>query len=112
MRFSGSTICTSVNEVLDKYKAVFEPGLGTVTGFKAKIIVDSDATPKYCKACSVCPLFLPEEGRKELDKLVEEGMLEPVKHAEWATPIVIVLKHNRVCAFQRLQTSVFAARLS
>ena len=53
---------TSLNEVLDKYKAVFEPGLGTVTGFKAKITVDPDATPKYCKACSVCPLFLPEEG--------------------------------------------------
>ena len=26
----------SLNEVLGKYKAVYEPGLGTVTGFKAK----------------------------------------------------------------------------
>ena len=58
------------------------------------------------------PYFYRKKGRKELDKLVEEGMLELVKHAEWATPIVVVLKHDRVCALQRLQTSVFAAKLS
>ena len=34
----------SLNEVLGKYKAVYEPGLGTVTGFKAND-----------NSCSRCP---------------------------------------------------------
>ena len=36
--------------LLDKYKGVFESGLGTLKGFKAKITVEPDATPKFCKA--------------------------------------------------------------
>ena len=43
----------SLSQVLEKHKAVFEPGLGTVTGYQAKIIVDPGATPKYYKARTV-----------------------------------------------------------
>ena len=37
----------SLKAVLDKYKAVFEPGLGKVTGYEGKILLDPGATPKY-----------------------------------------------------------------
>ena len=40
----------SLKELLEKHKAVFEMGLGKVTGFEAKILVDPEAHPKYCKA--------------------------------------------------------------
>ena len=36
----------------------------------------------------------------ELNRMQQEGMLEPVERSEWATPLVIVLKSNgnlRVC---------------
>lgn len=77
----------SLNQVLEKHKAVFEPGLGTVTGYQAKIIIDPNATPKYCKARTV-PYAYREKVEKELDRLVEEGMLEPVEYSEWAAPMV------------------------
>ena len=37
---------------------------------------------------------------KELNRLVEEGTLEPVEHSDWASPIVAVLKPEenvRIC---------------
>ncbi len=85
---------TSLERLLDKHKAVFEPGLGTVKGYKAKILLDPDATPKYCKARSI-PYFYREKVEKELDRLVGEGTLEPVEHSEWASPIVPVLKPDK-----------------
>ena len=84
----------SLKDVLEKHKAVFEPGLGKVTGFQARIEVDPEASPKYCKARSV-PCFYQEKVEQELDRLVEEGTLEPVEHSEWATPIVAVLKPDK-----------------
>ena len=73
---------------------MFEPGLGTITGFTAKITVDPSATPKYCKAPAV-PYFYCDKVEKELDRLVEEGTLEPVEFSEWAAPIVAVLKPDK-----------------
>ena len=67
----------SLSQVLEKHKAVFERGLGIVTGYEAKILVDQNAIPKYCKARTV-PYFYREKVEKELDRLVEEGTLEPV----------------------------------
>ena len=32
---------------------------------------------------------------KELERLVQEGTLEPVEHSEWASPIVAVLKRDK-----------------
>ena len=64
----------TLKDVLEKHKAVFEPGLGKVTGFKAKIEVDPEAQPKYCKARSV-PYFYQEKVEQELDRLVKEGTL-------------------------------------
>ena len=55
----------SLKEVLDKHKAIFEPGLGKVTGYEGKILLDPGATPKYCKARSV-PYFYQEKVRKSL----------------------------------------------
>ena len=44
------------------------------------------------------PIFLPE---KELDRLVEERTLEPVKHSEWASSIVAVLKPDKQSVFKQ-----------
>ena len=65
-----------------------------MTGYQAKILVEPGATPKYCKSRSV-PYFYHDKVNKELDKLVEEGTLEPVQHSDWASPIVAVLKPDK-----------------
>ena len=61
--------------------------MGTWEGYEATIEVDADATPRFCRPRSV-PYAMQEMVGEELDRLVQEGTLEPVEHAEWAAPIV------------------------
>jgi hypothetical protein len=80
--------------VLQKHKAVFESGLVTLKGFEAKISIYPDATPRFCKARSV-PYSMREKVEIELQRLVDEGTLDPVQFADWASPIVAVLKADK-----------------
>ena len=79
---------------------MFKEGLGTFTGPAAMIEVDPKATLSFCKARSL-PYAMREKAETELDRLVQEGTLEPVDYADWAAPIVAVLKSDqksvRVC---------------
>ena len=83
--------------LLSRYSSVFQEGLGLLKGFKANIYVEQDTRPKYFKARSV-PYSLKAKIEDQLDKLVKEGVIEPVQHAEWAAPIVPIIKSdNTVC---------------
>ena len=42
-----------LSDILSHYKNVFQPGLGTLEGYEAKIVVDPEAQPRFCKAHSV-----------------------------------------------------------
>lgn len=85
---------SGLQALLDKHRDVFQEGLGTFRGRKARIEVESGATPRYCKARQV-PFALRPKVEGELERLVAEGTLEPVTHSEWATPLVAVLKADK-----------------
>lgn len=58
-----------------------------------------ECKPIFHKAYSV-PLRLREKLSAELDRLVVEEIISPVKHSDWASPIVVVPKPNgeiRMC---------------
>ena len=99
--------------LLQKYEAVFQEGLGTLQGFKAKLIVDPAATPRFCKARPV-PYSMRKKVEDELERLTKEGILEPVEFSPWAAPIVAVMKADktnvRICGDFR-QTVNSAAKL-
>ena len=57
-------------------------------------MVDLKATPRFHKARAV-PYAYCELVEKELDRLVQEGILEPVEFADWASLIVPVLKKDK-----------------
>ena len=84
----------SLQALLQKYEKVFQEGLGTLKNFQAKIHVDSTASPKFCKARTV-PYTMRGKVEEELERLVQEGTLKPVQLADWAAPIVPVLKQDR-----------------
>ena len=67
---------------------------------KGHLQVDIDAEPHFCKQRNV-PYVLREKVDQELTRLQEEGIIEPVKSADCAVPIVPVLKGNgesvRIC---------------
>ena len=90
---------SKLDEVLSEHKEVFQEELGVFKNVKATLHVRPDTTPKFCKPRSV--LFaLREPIEKELDRLVQQGVLEKVEYSEWAAPIVAVMKPDgnvRIC---------------
>ena len=60
---------------------------------KVKFYLKIGTTPKFFKAHSVS-LALQQCVTAELDHLQAEGIISPVKVADWATPIVPVLKKD------------------
>ena len=89
----------SVSPLLDKYAPLFADKLGLLQGASAKLYVDPQATPKFFRARPV-PYRLKEKVEIELDRLQKLGITSPVQHAEWATPIVPIMKKDgniRLC---------------
>lgn len=88
-----------LQRILEEHNEVFSKELGTMTGTKAKIYVDPEATPKFITARPL-PYAFKAKVEMELDRLQSEGILSPVEFSAWAAPIVPVLKQGgtvRIC---------------
>ena len=58
-----------------------------------------DARPRFIKARPV-PYAIKDEIGREFDRLVEQGVYQPISHSDWAAPIVPVTKLDgsiRIC---------------
>ena len=62
-------------------------------GYKAKIHIIPGVSPRSCKARSL-PYFMVPLVEKELNRLVAKALIELVQFADWAAPIVPVLKQS------------------
>ena len=65
-----------------------------MTGDQVKILVDTKECPRYCKARTVS-FALRDKVETELHRLQEQGIIESVTHADWAAPVVAVLKKGK-----------------
>ena len=83
-----------LNSILAQHQSIFQKGLGTLVGYYAQIQRDPSTTPKFCKARTV-PYAYRAFVNKEPDRLVDQGILTPVLFADWAAPIVPVLKSDK-----------------
>ncbi|XP_054828347.1 uncharacterized protein K02A2.6-like [Eublepharis macularius] len=89
-----------VASVCREFPAVFDGALGNYTGQPVSFDLDPAVAPICLKPRRV-PFALKPKIDEELDRLIEQGILEPVSHAKWETPIVTPLKPNgavRICA--------------
>ena len=77
---------------------MFSDGLGTLKGEKVKLYVDESAVPRFHKARPV-PYIMKEKIEDELQRLQDDGIIEPVTFSKWAAPIVPVRKGTgvRIC---------------
>ncbi|KAI4895675.1 hypothetical protein NFI96_020671 [Prochilodus magdalenae] len=88
-----------LEEVLGEHADVFKEELGQLKGTKATIQVDKEAQPKFYKPRPV-PYAVKPLVEQELQRLVEEKIIEPVQFSDWAAPIVPVIKPDgsiRIC---------------
>ncbi|UYV79478.1 K02A2.6-like [Cordylochernes scorpioides] len=84
---------------LHRFIELFNPGYGVFKGVRARLLVDPEMKQRFFKSRPI-PYALKEKISRELDRLVKAGILKPVRHAEWAAPIVPVLKSDqtiRIC---------------
>ncbi|KAK9692521.1 RNase H-like domain found in reverse transcriptase [Popillia japonica] len=108
---SVEQINSRLDNLLDKYSALFSKDMGKIKGLQANLKLKKDkglqanlklkkdVQPFYIKARKVPHALLPKVDA-ELLRLETEGVLEKVNSSEYATPIVPVLKANgnvRIC---------------
>lgn len=89
----------TLDDVLANHTELFQPGLGTLQNITAKLYLKEGSKPVREKAYRI-PLALRETVESEIDRLVKEGIIEPVEYSEWASGVVPVLKENgkiRLC---------------
>ena len=88
-----------IEHLKECYAEIFKPEPGTVKGVTAKLHLKDNMKPVFQKARPV-PYALHPAVEKELKKMEDKGIIEPVEVSNWATPIVCVPKTNgsvRVC---------------
>ena len=88
-----------LSPLLEKYSKVFSEGLGTLKGFQAKLFIKDNAKPIFCKARPV-PYNIRSLVEKQLERLVDQNVIEPIAFSDWAAPIVPVMKPDksiRIC---------------
>ena len=96
--------------VLQRHGEVFKEGLGKIKGMEVKIHLEPGAQPQFFQP-RIVPLALRARVEKELERLAEEKVIEPVQFSEWAAPIVPVFKENgsvRICGDYKVTVNRFA----
>ena len=77
-----------------EYEKLFQPGVGTLKEYKAKLSFKQGSVPKFFKPRSVPHAINENSYRKELDRLETERVLERISWSEYASPIVAVPKSD------------------
>ena len=105
LRLDWGAICklhamsATLESLLAEHADLFRNELGMIRGVIAKLHVSSGAKPRFHRPRSI-PYALRSRVDQALEKLLYEGILEPVQFSEWAAPIVPVVKRDgsiRVC---------------
>lgn len=102
MTISGinSIKSTDLETLTKEFPSIFNGKLGTHTGIPVSFNLNPQVTPIRLKPRCI-PLALKSKVDAELDKLIAKGILEPVDHARWETPIVTPIKPDgtiHICA--------------
>ncbi|XP_013921713.1 PREDICTED: uncharacterized protein K02A2.6-like [Thamnophis sirtalis] len=96
---------SDVAAVLKDYADIFNGQLGQYKGTPISLNLDPQVAPIRLKAHRV-PFALMLKVDAELDKLLAQGVLEPVDHSRWETPVVIpgciFSKLDKAQAYQQL----------
>ena len=77
----------TLQDILDKHQTVFSSELGMVREATAKLHVDPQARPKFYRPRSV-PYAMREKVDVELDRLLQQGIIEPVQFSNWIVPVL------------------------
>lgn len=89
-----------IKDLISEFPTVFSGRLGKFNKYNIELHLKENSKPIFFRARPV-PFALREKIDKELDRLIQLGILKPTQHSEYASPIVPVLKKDgglRLCA--------------
>ncbi|XP_028164567.1 uncharacterized protein K02A2.6-like isoform X2 [Ostrinia furnacalis] len=89
-----------LEQLQSRYPFVFSDSLGKFNKYKVTLQLTENSKPIFFKPRPVA-FALKSKIDAEIDRLISIGVLKPVQHAAYASPIVPVLKRNgsiRLCA--------------
>lgn len=92
-----------IDNLLRQFPDLFKETLGEYSGPPISLHVRGDATPRFLKARPV-PFPLKRQVEDELRRMVDSGILTPMRYSEWATPLRLVKKDDgslRICGDYR-----------
>lgn len=94
----------SNQQISEKYKSLFEPGIGKVKGKEIKLHIDESVHPKQQKHRRI-PFHTRKDVERELERLEKMDIIEKIDGpTPWVSPIVVVPKPNgqvRICVDMR-----------
>lgn len=82
-----------LQSLLKEFPDLTDPSIAKISNIQARLNLKPDTNPVFHKPRPV-PFRMRTQIEEEIDKLSQAGILEKVDHAEWATPIVPVIKKN------------------
>ena len=84
--------------LLNKYAELFDGKLGVWKGTTVDLELNADATPYHAKPYPI-PKCHEETIKREVNRLVELGVLKKVNRSQWAAPTFIIPKKNNTVRF-------------
>lgn len=99
----------TVAQIKSEFAEVFGHDLGTYKGCVVNLPILDGAKPIFCKPRPV-PLAWKAKVEKQLNDLVDRGVLEPIDNSDWGTPLVPVLKPSgeiRLCGDYKTTVNKF-----
>lgn len=81
------------------FSVVFDGTLGAYNVCEISLQLEDNAKPVFCKPRAI-PFAWKGKIEKQLNELVQIGVLEPIDNSDWGTPLVPILKPNgsiRIC---------------
>ncbi len=82
---------SELKSLIDSHSALFSEGLGQIKGVQAKLYLKEASKPRFFRARQV-PYVFRDWVANEIQRQVDQGILEPSKFSLWATPVVPILK--------------------
>lgn len=87
------------NKFVKKFEGLFKDTLGCLKGYNHQIKLKLGAKPFVAKVMRI-PISVQEAVQREIDRLMNEGVIESVEATEWLASIVVARKANneiRLC---------------